>query len=100
MSYYTYIATNSGKTVLYTGVTNNLSKRIFQHANKVTDGFTSRYNVNRVVWYDVFENIYNAIAAEKKIKGWSRAKKIDLIKSVNPDLSNLLNQEDSSSGSE
>ena len=93
MPYYTYIATNSGKTTLYTGVTGDLSLRAFQHANKVTAGFTSRYNVNRIVWYDIFDNPYDAIAAEKRIKGWRREKKLELIKSKNPKFLDLLNED-------
>ncbi len=97
MSYYAYIATNSGKNVLYTGVTNDLSRRIFEHKEHLNKGFTSKYKVNRLVWYESFPSPYEAISAEKRIKGWTRSKKLDLIKTNNPQLSDLLaNAEDSS----
>jgi putative endonuclease len=88
--YYVYIATNKKNTVLYTGITNDLSKRIYQHKNKLTKGFTEKYNVNKLVYYELFNHPQEAIMAEKKIKGWLRKKKIDLIKKNNPEFKDLL----------
>ncbi|MDO8752148.1 MAG: GIY-YIG nuclease family protein [Candidatus Wolfebacteria bacterium] len=88
-TYYVCIATNKHNTVLYTGVTNNLERRMWEHANKQVPGFTTKYNVNKLIYYDVFPNPENAIAAEKKIKGWTRAKKLTLIKEANPSFSDL-----------
>lgn len=88
-SYHIYIATNNRNTVFYTGVTNNLSRRIFGHKNKSLKGFTSQYNIIKLVYYETFNSPEEAIAAEKKIKGWIRKKKIELIKSVNPEFRDL-----------
>lgn len=90
MFYYTYIATNDRNTVLYTGVTNNLERRIFEHKEKLVPGFTSNYNISKLVWCETFSNVEEAIACEKKIKGWTREKKINLIESVNPKFKDLL----------
>ena len=86
--YYTYILTNKSGT-LYTGMTNNLRKRLFQHKQKIADGFTKKYNIDRLIWYTCFRSAIEAIAAEKKIKGWTRAKKIALVKERNPELRDL-----------
>jgi putative endonuclease len=87
--YYIYILTNKVHTVLYTGVTNSLFRRIWQHKNKVTLGFTSHYNLNRLIYFEEFRDINNAIAREKQIKGWGRAKKITLIAKENPQWKDL-----------
>ncbi len=87
--YYTYIATNKINTVLYTGVTNDLKRRMQEHKEKLIAGFTSKYNVNKLVWYDSFSSPIEAITAEKKIKGWVRKKKIELIKVNNPNFNDL-----------
>jgi len=71
--------------VLYIGVTNNLKKRVWQHQNGIGSGFVSRYKVKKLVYYEVFENIYEAIGREKILKGGSRQKKLDLINSINPE---------------
>ena len=87
--YYIYIITNKAKTVLYTGVTNNLKIRLGQHRNNILIGtktFASKYNVQFLLYYEEFTWIQLAIAREKEIKGWKRDKKIQLIKSLNPDL--------------
>jgi putative endonuclease len=89
MSYYVYIATNYKNTVLYTGVTNNIARRMYEHKNKLVKGFTEKYNVNKLVYAEEFESIDDAITAEKKIKGWVREKKINLIKNINPDFIDL-----------
>ena len=87
--YYVYIMTNKRNTVLYTGVTDNLYKRIYEHKNKLAEGFTKRYNIDKLVYYEVFDSPYNAISREKQIKAGSRKKKIDLIKSINPEFKDL-----------
>jgi putative endonuclease len=87
--YYVYIMTNKNNTVLYTGVTNDLKKRVFQHKEKLVDGFTCRYNVSKLVYYQIAQNAFAAISREKQIKGGSRAKKIELIDGLNPDWKDL-----------
>ena len=88
---YIYIITNEYNTVLYTGVTNDLPKRVWAHRKKYSEkGFTTQYNVNKLVYYEVFEDPYEAIKREKQIKGGSRAKKINLIKSLNPEYKDLF----------
>ena len=87
-SYYVYIMTNKRGT-LYTGVTNDLKRRVFEHKNKFVKGFTSKYNINRLVYYEETNDIYEAIKQEKTIKGWSRKKKITLIKTINPAFRDL-----------
>lgn len=87
--YYIYILSNINNSVLYTGVTNNLMKRVYEHKEKLVEGFTKKYNVNKLVYYEVFEDINYAINREKKIKGGSRKKKIDLIRSMNKDWKDL-----------
>ena len=88
-NYWVYIATNKSNT-LYTGVTNDLQRRMHEHKNKLIGGFTKKYNINKLVYYQLFNNPKEAIGAEKKIKGWTRKKKIELIKSVNPTFKDLL----------
>lgn len=75
--------TNKSKT-LYTGVTNDLIRRVYEHKNKRIPGFTQKYNITLLVYYEDTPDVYTAIAREKQIKGWLRQKKIDLIESVNP----------------
>ncbi|MBQ8428650.1 MAG: GIY-YIG nuclease family protein [Clostridia bacterium] len=87
--YYVYILTNKTNTVLYTGVTNNLEKRVYQHKNKMIDGFTKRYNVNKLVYYEITQDINSAIAREKTIKNLLRRKKEDLINGFNPEWKDL-----------
>ncbi len=83
--YFVYIVTNWTHTTLYTGVTNNLARRIDEHKHHRTDGsFTARYNVTKLVYYEYFGTPEAAIRREKQIKGGSRKKKIELIESVNP----------------
>ena len=83
-SYYVYIVTNKKYGIPYTGITNDLVTRTYQQKNKSVKGFTSKYNLDKLVWYEEFENVWNAIAREKQIKGWTRQKKLDLIDSFNP----------------
>jgi putative endonuclease len=86
--YYVYIMTNKSRT-LYTGVTNNLERRVYEHKNKLIPGFTSKYNITKLVYYESGDDISVAIAREKQIKGWLRVKKIALIESVNPEWNDL-----------
>ena len=83
--FYVYIMTNGPKpTVLYVGVTGHLVRRVWQHKNKLVPGFTSRYNLTRLVYYEQFVYPDAAIAREKEIKGWRRSKKIAMVQSMNP----------------
>lgn len=81
--------TNQRITVFYTGISGNLRHRQPQHKYKLKSGFTKKYNINRLVYYECFDNPTQAIAREKQIKGWTRKKKIDLIKTINPEFKNL-----------
>ena len=87
--YWVYMMTNPKNTVIYTGVTNDLTRRIQEHKEKKGSSFTSRYNITKLVYYENFGRIRDAIAAEKRIKAGSRAKKIKLIESVNPGWKDL-----------
>jgi len=81
--------TNEKNTVIYTGITNDLKKRVFQHKSKIIKGFTQKYNITKLVYYEIFDNPYNAISREKQIKAGSRKKKIDLINQSNPQWKDL-----------
>ena len=87
--YYVYILTNKNHTVVYTGVTNDLERRCYEHKHKLIKGFTQKYNVDELIYYEVFDFIDQAIAREKQIKGYSRIKKNALINNFNPDWKNL-----------
>ena len=87
--YWVYMMTNRNKTVIYTGVTNNLRRRVQEHKDKKGSLFTKNYNITMLVYYEPFDSIHDAIAAEKKIKSSSRAKKIALIESTNPSWKDL-----------
>jgi putative endonuclease len=87
-SYWVYILSSNTGT-LYIGVTGDLSKRIYEHKNKIIPGFTEKYNINRLVYFQEFDRVEQAIEMEKKLKGWSRQKKIDLIRSINPNVKDL-----------
>jgi len=91
-TYYIYIMTNKSNNVLYTGVTSDLKKRIYKHKLKLLEGFTRKYNVDKLVYYEIYEDIHGAITREKQIKGGSRKKKIDLIESANPNWEDLSNR--------
>lgn len=86
--YYVYILTNNSGTI-YTGVTNNLERRMYEHKNKLITGFTKKYNLTKLVYYEMTEDVRSAITREKQIKGWLRSKKISLIESVNPEWKDL-----------
>ena len=88
-NYFVYIMTNKSNSVLYTGVTNNLLRRVYEHKNQLVEGFTKKYNVHKLVYYEVTNDIRSAIEREKQIKGWLREKKIELIKTVNVKFSDL-----------
>ena len=95
--YYVYILTNIGRTVLYTGITNNLSIRLKQHAGTLLDSekskaFTHRYGCKYLIYYETYKYVNSAIAREKEIKGWRRLRKLELIRTINPEYK-FLNQE-------
>ena len=81
--YYVYMLTNKNNNVLYTGVTYNLKRRLYEHKNKFVDGFTKKYNVDKLVYYEITNDVNSALAREKQIKGWTRAKKNALVESKN-----------------
>ena len=81
---YVYLLANKHNNVLYTGVTSDLIRRVYEHKNKLVKGFTQKYNVDRLVYYEACENIVVAIEREKQIKAWSRKKKDNLINALNP----------------
>lgn len=81
--------TNKYNKVLYTGVTNNLIRRVYEHKNKLVEGFTSKYNIDKLVYYDCAESIISAIEREKQIKGWTKQKKINIIEAMNPEWKDL-----------
>ena len=89
--YYVYIMTNKGNKILYTGITKDLGKRIYEHKEKLAEGFTKRYNLTKLVYFEICYDIQSAISREKQIKDGSRQKKIDLIKSVNNKWRDLYN---------
>ena len=89
MKIYVYILFSKKKGTLYTGVTSDIRKRMYQHRNKVFKGFTSKYNINKLGYYEEFNEIKNAIEREKQIKAGSRQSKIDLIESMNPEWKDL-----------
>ncbi len=88
--YFVYIMSNGINTVTYTGVTSDISRRAWQHREKVFKGFTNKYNISKLVYYESFSDIREAIAREKQIKGGSREKKVALINSMNPEWNDLF----------
>jgi putative endonuclease len=90
--YCIYIMANANNTVLYTGVTNNLPRRVYEHKNQIGGAFVRRYNVHKLVYYEVGDSIHSALAREKQIKGGSRKQKIDLINSLNPEWKDLFDE--------
>ena len=87
-----YILTNKANTVLYTGVTSHLVKRVWQHKNNIVAGFTQKYNLHKLVYYEKLDSIRKAIEREKQIKAGSRKKKIDLINTINKEWRDLSNE--------
>jgi len=90
--YFIYIMTNFENGTLYTGVTNNLARRIYEHKNKLVKGFTNKYDLDKLVYYEVFDSIEYAILREKQIKGGSRKKKLNLINNFNKEWKDLYEQ--------
>ena len=86
---YVYILFNKRNGTLYTGVTSSLVKRVYEHKNKVVEGFTSQYDVGKLGYYEAYESITSAIEREKQIKGGSRKKKLELIEEMNPEWKDL-----------
>ena len=86
---YVYIMTNKNNTVLYTGVTSDLQRRVWQHREKLVEGFTERYQVAKLVYYEACPDMLSAIAREKQLKGGSRQKKVDLINGLNSEWRDL-----------
>lgn len=87
--YFVYILTNWNNKVMYIGVTNNLLRRIYEHKHKTIDGFTKKYNIDKLVYYEYFEDINIAIAREKELKKWRREKKDNLVQDKNPEWKDL-----------
>jgi putative endonuclease len=88
-SYYVYIVTNIART-LYIGITNDLSERVAQHKEGLIPGFTARYSLDKLVYFEEFDSVREAIIREKQLKGWTRAKKVALISATNPEWEVLL----------
>jgi putative endonuclease len=91
-TYYVYILSNQNNTVLYVGVTNDLRRRVWEHKNNINHGFTEKYSVHKLVYYETTGEIESAIAREKQIKGGSRDKKIKLIEGINQDWHDLYEE--------
>jgi putative endonuclease len=89
MTYFVYILASQRNGTLYVGVTNNLARRIHEHREKIIEGFTSQYNVTKLVWFDQTDSIEEAISHEKRLKRWQRAWKISLIEKTNPSWNDL-----------
>ena len=83
-TYYVYILTNDRDMLFYIGVTNNLRRRVYEHKNRLVDGFTSRYSIHKLVYYEMCHDVEDAIRREKQLKNWRREKKIELIERLNP----------------
>jgi len=92
MAHFVYLMTNKVNSVIYTGITNDLKRRVWEHKQKFVPGFTRKYNVTKLVYFEVFDDAYNAIAREKQIKGGSRAKKIALVDGVNAEWRDLYDE--------
>lgn len=92
MTYFVYILASKPRGTLYVGVTKSLTRRIFEHKHKLIEGFTERYDVNLLVWYESSESIESAIAYEKKLKRWRREWKIEMIEEQNPEWVDLYQQ--------
>lgn len=88
--YYIYILSNNSNNVLYIGVTNNLMKRVYEHKSKLVKGFTEKYNVNKLIYFEEYKDIKEAIKREKQLKNWHRGWKLNLIKTMNPNFKDLL----------
>ena len=89
---YVYIMFNSRNGTLYTGVTNNLIRRVWEHKSKIMEGFTKKYNIDKLGYYEIYTDISHAIQREKQIKGGSRKAKLKLIETMNPNWKDLYNE--------
>ena len=87
--YYVYILTNWNDQVMYIGVTNDLERRLYEHRTGIIEGFTQKYNVHKLVYYEVTGDVKAALAREKQLKKWSRTKKNELVRAMNPDWKDL-----------
>lgn len=87
--YYVYILTNWNNKVMYIGMTNNLERRIYEHKHKLVDGFTKKYNVDKLVYYEMTTDVLSAIAREKELKKWRREKKDQLVIQSNPEMKDM-----------
>lgn len=90
--FYVYLLSNKNQTVFYTGVTNNLIRRIYEHKQKIIEGFTKKYNINQLLYYELLSDPTNAILREKQVKDMRREKKLELIKKMNPDMKDLYSE--------
>ena len=90
-TYFVYIMTNKRNGTLYTGMTNNIERRVYEHKHKLVKGFTSKYGLNILVYFEDFNDVTDAIIREKQIKGWVRKKKLVLIELLNPEWKDLSN---------
>jgi putative endonuclease len=88
--YYVYILTNFTNSVLYIGVTGDLKKRVYEHKNKVVDGFTKKSNVNKLIYFEECSDVLSAIQRDKNLKKWKRTWKLELVKKENPDLKEII----------
>lgn len=88
-NFYVYILTNWNNAVMYIGMTNNLERRLYEHKNKLVDGFTKKYNINKLVYYEHTTDVHAVIAREKEIKKWRREKKNNLVNTMNPEWNDL-----------
>jgi len=88
-NFYVYILVNWNNVVMYIGMTNNLERRLYEHKNKLVDGFTKKYNVNKLVYYEQGTDVHAALAREKELKKWRREKKNDLVNTMNPEWKDL-----------
>ena len=89
MNYYVYILTNKSDHVMYIGVTNNLERRVYEHKQELVEGFTKRYHVNKLVYFETTTDVRSAIEREKQLKGWRRARKNELVETLNPEWLDL-----------
>ena len=92
MNYYVYILTNKSSRVMYIGVTNDLERRVYEHKQELVEGFTKRYHVHKLVYFETTTNVRSAIEREKQLKGWLRARKNALVESVNPEWKDLSDE--------
>jgi len=89
MAYYVYIMTNQRTTTLYIGATNDLERRVYEHKKKLVDGFTKKYNLDRLVYFEETDDVRSALEREKQLKGWLRSRKAALVETTNPQWRDL-----------